>query len=38
MLAVMTMNVGYFCSVLTGAFLGELAVGRYIRHWSQHEH
>lgn len=30
MLAVMTMNIGYFCSVLGGAF-GELAVGRYIQ-------
>lgn len=29
MLAVMTMNVGYFLSVLGGTFLGELAVGRY---------
>ena len=29
MLAVMTMNVGYFLSVLLGVFLGELAVGRY---------
>jgi len=29
MLAVMTMNVGYFLSVLTGTFVGELAVGRY---------
>ena len=37
MLAVMTMNVGYFCSVLGGAFLGELAVGRYIQ-WSEHDH
>lgn len=37
MLAVMTMNVGYFCSVLAGAFLGELAVGRYI-HWNEHGH
>lgn len=35
MLSVMTMNVGYFCSVLAGAFLGELAVGRYIH---SHEH
>ena len=31
MLAVMTMNVGYFCSVLTGIFVGELAFGRYTR-------
>ncbi|TGZ82648.1 Ctr-domain-containing protein [Ascodesmis nigricans] len=31
MLAVMTMNVGYFMSVLAGFFVGELAVGRYAR-------
>ncbi|PYH91919.1 copper transporter family protein [Aspergillus ellipticus CBS 707.79] len=37
MLAVMTMNVGYFCSVLAGAFLGELAVGRFIQ-WNEHGH
>ncbi|RAL11054.1 copper transporter family protein [Aspergillus homomorphus CBS 101889] len=37
MLAVMTMNIGYFCSVLAGAFLGELAVGRYIQ-GSEHDH
>jgi copper transporter 1 len=30
MLAVMTMNVGYFMSVLAGVFVGELAWGRYI--------
>ncbi|KAI9656688.1 MAG: hypothetical protein M1831_004598 [Alyxoria varia] len=30
MLAVMTMNVGYFLSVLAGAFLGELLLGRYV--------
>jgi len=30
MLAVMTLNVGYFLSVLAGFFIGELAVGRYI--------
>ncbi|KAF2873288.1 Ctr copper transporter-like protein [Massariosphaeria phaeospora] len=29
MLAVMTYNVGYFCSVLAGAFIGELAFGRF---------
>ncbi|KAK7729859.1 hypothetical protein SLS53_009158 [Cytospora paraplurivora] len=29
MLAVMTMNVGYFMSVLGGTFLGSLIVGRY---------
>lgn len=31
MLAVMTMNVGYFFSVLAGIFVGELAVGRFIQ-------
>ncbi|KAK6586368.1 hypothetical protein PZA11_001425 [Diplocarpon coronariae] len=30
MLAVMTMNVGYFLSVLGGTFLGSLAFGRYV--------
>jgi hypothetical protein len=29
MLAVMTMNVGYFLSVLAGTFLGSLTLGRY---------
>lgn len=29
MLGVMTMNVGYFMSVLGGTFLGSLLVGRY---------
>lgn len=29
MLAVMTLEVGYFLSVLAGLFVGELAVGRY---------
>lgn len=29
MLAVMTMNVGYFLAVLAGTFLGSLLVGRY---------
>lgn len=30
MLAVMTMNIGYFFSVLAGVFVGELACGRYV--------
>jgi len=29
MLAVMTMNIGYFLSILGGVFLGELFVGRF---------
>ncbi|KAF2404740.1 hypothetical protein EJ06DRAFT_470308 [Trichodelitschia bisporula] len=29
MLAVMTLNVGYFLSILGGTFLGELLLGRY---------
>lgn len=29
MLAVMTMNVGYFLSILGGTFLGSIAVGRF---------
>ena len=29
MLAVMTLNVGYFMSVLGGIFLGDLVAGRY---------
>lgn len=36
MLAVMTMNVGYFLSVLAGAFVGELLVGRYSMHVEDH--
>jgi len=37
MLAVMTLNVGYFLSILGGTFLGELLVGRY-SHWEEHDH
>ncbi|KAG5298515.1 low affinity copper transporter [Histoplasma ohiense] len=29
MLAVMTMNIGYFMSILAGVFVGDLAVGRF---------
>jgi len=29
MLAVMTLNVGYFISILVGTFIGEVAAGRY---------
>jgi solute carrier family 31 (copper transporter), member 1 len=35
MLAVMTMNVGYFLSILAGSFVGELVIGRYA-HGEQH--
>ena len=38
MLAVMTMNVGYFMSVLGGVFLGSLFVGRYINSHFAGEH
>ena len=27
----MTLNVGYFLSVLGGTFLGEIAIGRYVQ-------
>ncbi len=30
MIAVMTMNVGYFLSILGGTFLGSVLVGRYV--------
>ncbi len=29
MLAVMTLHVGYYLSILAGTSLGELAIGRY---------
>lgn len=31
MLAVMTMNVGYFMAVLGGVFVGEMAWGRWTK-------
>jgi len=37
MLAVMTMNVGYFLSVMGGTFLGSLVIGRYTTGYS-HSH
>jgi copper transporter 1 len=30
MVAVMTLNIGYFMSILAGIFIGELALGRYL--------
>lgn len=36
MLGVMTLNVGYFLSVLAGLFVGELVVGRYARGEDDH--
>jgi hypothetical protein len=34
MLAVMTVNVGYFISVLAGTLIGELIFGRFNQAWS----
>lgn len=31
MLAVMTMNVGYFFAVIVGYFIGDLLFGRFIK-------
>ncbi|DAA74559.1 TPA_exp: putative Ctr copper transporter [Trichophyton benhamiae CBS 112371] len=36
MLAVMTMNVGYFMCILVGIFVGDLAVGRYAHRFEEH--
>lgn len=36
MLAVMTLNVGYFLSVLAGTFMGEMAFGRYYKNDEPH--
>lgn len=32
----MTMNVGYFLSILAGVFVGELAAGRYALWGEEH--
>jgi len=36
MLAVMTLNVGYYLSILAGVFVGELVVGRYYHILEEH--
>ncbi|KAK7549291.1 low affinity copper transporter [Phyllosticta citricarpa] len=36
MLAIMTLNVGYFMSILGGTFLGEVLVGRYVQGMAEH--
>lgn len=36
MIAVMTMNVGYFMSVLAGVFVGSVVFGRFIAISSAH--
>jgi len=36
MLAVMTLNIGYYCSILAGVFVGELLVGRYNHTLEEH--
>ncbi|KAE9364461.1 hypothetical protein N431DRAFT_496960 [Stipitochalara longipes BDJ] len=36
MIAVMTMNVGYFLSILAGVFLGSMAFGRFMAHSAAH--
>lgn len=36
MVAVMTMNVGYFMSILAGVFLGSVVFGRFMAHSGAH--
>jgi hypothetical protein len=36
MVAVMTMNVGYFLSILAGVFLGSVIFGRFMAHSGSH--
>jgi solute carrier family 31 (copper transporter), member 1 len=36
MLAVMTLNVGYFLSILAGIFVGEVLVGRFNNMHEEH--
>jgi hypothetical protein len=36
MIAVMTMNVGYFLSILAGVFVGTFVFGRFMAHSAAH--
>ena len=36
MIAVMTMNVGYFISVLAGVFVGSMVFGRFLGNTATH--
>jgi copper transporter 1 len=36
MIAVMTMNVGYFMSVLAGVFVGSVVMGRFLANSAAH--
>jgi copper transporter 1 len=36
MIAVMTMNLGYFLSVLAGVFLGSMIFGRFMAYSAAH--
>jgi len=36
MIAVMTMNIGYFLSVLAGVFVGSMVFGRFMAYSAAH--
>jgi copper transporter 1 len=36
MIAVMSMNVGYFISILAGVFLGSMLLGHFMAHSAAH--